>query len=369
MNPPHPVRIGCCITPHGFGHAARACAVLEALAARLPIHCQIVSTVPEWFFRQSLTAPFTLHPLLTDVGLAQHDSLREDIDLTLARLDALYPLRPALLRQTAALLADCRLILCDIAPLGIAAAELARKDLGSTVQSVLLENFTWDWIYQGYAEQRPALRRHIDCLRELFSRADHHLQAEPVCAPSKADLRIPPIARSLRQERKAVRKQLGLPETVKLVLVTMGGIAGTALPLKRMAAMAQDCSFLLAGQPVDALTGQGNLYFLPQNSGFWHPDLIAACDAVVGKIGYSTLAEAFQAGIPYGAVCRPRFRESEVLAAFAEQAMPALLISEEQFQHSGWLNLLPELLALRPKNTPPENGAPAAAEFLRRLLL
>jgi hypothetical protein len=339
------------------------------LAARLPIHCQIVSTVPEWFFRQSLTAPFTLHPLLTDIGLAQHDSLQEDLNLTLARLDAFYPLRPEHVRQTAALLADCRLILGDIAPLGIAAAELARKEFGSAAQSVLLENFTWDWIYQGYAEQQPLFRRHIDYLRQLFRQADYHLQAEPVCAPSKAGFRIPPTARSLRQGRKAMRERLGLPETAKAVLVTMGGICGTILPLEQMAAMAQDCSFLLAGQPVDALTKQGNFYFLPQNSGFWHPDLIAACDAVVGKIGYSTLAEAFQSGIPYGAICRPRFRESEVLATFAKQEMPCLLISEEQFQNNDWLELLPQLLALRPEKAQEKNGTAAAAEFLSRLLL
>jgi hypothetical protein len=39
-----PLRIGCCITPHGLGHAARACAVMEALSLRLPVHYKIVST-------------------------------------------------------------------------------------------------------------------------------------------------------------------------------------------------------------------------------------------------------------------------------------------------------------------------------------
>jgi UDP:flavonoid glycosyltransferase YjiC (YdhE family) len=363
------VRIGCCITPHGLGHAARACAVLEALSARLPVHFEIVSTAPNWFFQQSLTAPFILHALPTDVGLVQHDSLREDIDLTLTRLDAFYPLQPELVRQTASLLAKCRLILCDIAPLGIAAAELARRDFGSTVQSVLIENFTWDWIYQGYARKKPFLNSYIDYLRELFNRADIHIQAEPICAPSKADFRILPAARSVRQGRRTIREQIGLPESSKVILVTMGGIAGAALPLKRLAAMERDCSFLLAGQPVDKLTVQGNLHLLPQANNLWHPDLIAACDAVVGKIGYSTLAEVFQAGVPYGAVCRPRFRESEVLAAFAKQKMPCLLFSEEQFENGSWLDMLPELLALPPKKGQRQTGAAAAAEFLSGILL
>ncbi len=363
------VHIGCCITPHGLGHAARACAVMEALAARLPVHFEIISTVPTWFFSESLTAPFTLHPLLTDIGLVQHDSLRENLELTITQLNAFYPLRPEILQQTAALLADCRLILCDIAPIGIAAAELAREQFGSRAQSVLLENFTWDWIYQGYATQQPAFTPHIEYLHHLFNRADYHIQAEPVCAPKKTDLRIPPVARSQRQKRKTVRERLHLAEKDKAVLVTMGGISGTVLPLEQMAAMEKDCCFVLAGQSVDTLTVQGNLHLLPQNSDIWHPDLIAACDAVVGKIGYSTLAETFQAGTPYGAVCRPRFPESEVLAAFAEQEMPCLLISEEQFKNNSWLDMLPKLFCQLSRKAERQNGADAAADFLAELLL
>lgn len=44
------LRIGCCITPHGFGHAARAAAVVEAVGKRIPAEFVVVTTVPEWFF-------------------------------------------------------------------------------------------------------------------------------------------------------------------------------------------------------------------------------------------------------------------------------------------------------------------------------
>ena len=362
------VRIGCCITPHGLGHAARACAVLEALTARLSVHFEIISTVPGWFFRESLTAPFTLHPLLTDIGLVQHDSLREDLTATLSKLNAFYPLRSKLLQQTAAILASCRLVLCDIAPLGITAAELAREQFGANIQSVLLENFTWDWIYQAYAAQTPALKPYITYLSALFQRADYHLQAEPICKLSKVNLTVPPVARSIRQKREIIRKQLQLEETAQIVLVTMGGIPGTELPLKQLLSMREKYHFVLAGQAVDRLIQQENLHLLPQNSGFWHPDLIAASDAVVGKIGYSTLAETFQAGIPYGAICRQQFRESESLSAFVAQEMPGLLIQEEQFQNGSWLDMLPELLCQKPRQATRQNGAEAAADFLAELL-
>jgi UDP-N-acetylglucosamine:LPS N-acetylglucosamine transferase len=362
------VHLGCCITPHGLGHAARACAVLEAVAARLPVHFEIISTVPRWFFAESLTVPFTLHPLLTDIGLVQHDSLRENLAATLSQLDAFYPLQPELLRQAAAILARCRLVLCDIAPLGIAAAELAREQFAAPVESVLLENFTWDWIYETYAAQAPAFKPHITYLSALFQRADYHLQAEPICTPSRVNCSVPPIARSTRQPRKCIRAQLHLEEADQVVLVTMGGIPGTELPVEQMLALPERIHFLLAGQAVDTLTQQGNLHLLPQKSGFWHPDLIAASDAVVGKIGYSTLAETFQAGIPYGAVCRQQFRESEALSAFVAQEMPGLLIEEEQFQNGTWLELLPDLLSQKPRPAERQNGAEAVANFLVGLL-
>ncbi|MCI5129899.1 MAG: hypothetical protein D3907_15775, partial [Candidatus Electrothrix sp. AUS3] len=103
--------IGCCITPHGLGHAARACAVLDALADRIPVHYKIVSTAPAWFFAESLTASYDVHPLQTDVGLVQQDALHEDLAQTVKHLHAFYPLRVKSLDQLATLCADCQLVL------------------------------------------------------------------------------------------------------------------------------------------------------------------------------------------------------------------------------------------------------------------
>ncbi len=364
-----PLQIGYCITPHGL-HAARACAVMEALAARRPVQYRIVSTAPAWFFAESLTASYTLHPLHTDIGLAQHDSFREDLSRTITLLNALYPLRAELLDRLAELFVDCSLVLCDIAPAGIAAAELARKKFGAEVQSVLVENFTWDWIYAGYSGQHPGFIPHISSLQQLYAKADYHIQAEPVCAPKKLekpDLLTAPIARQRRQERTVVRQQIGLAETDRAVLVTMGGIAGTELPLARMQEMQEFC-FVLPGQGKEESRVQGNLFFLPSDSGIWHPDLIAACDAVVGKVGYSTLAEVWQAGVPYGYICRSRFRESGPLAAFIRQELPSLPLTEEQFRDDSWLELLDALCACSSAPRKRENGASAAADFLAGLL-
>jgi hypothetical protein len=70
MNPPG--RIAFFISPHGFGHAARAASVMEALAQIDSSHqFDIFTTVPEWFFANCNSFAFQYHQLLTDIGLVQ----------------------------------------------------------------------------------------------------------------------------------------------------------------------------------------------------------------------------------------------------------------------------------------------------------
>src|SRR5512136_69870 len=113
------------ISPHGFGHAARAAAVIDGLDRIKPlVRAQVFTLVPRWFFRESLTAPFTYHRLLNDIGLAQKTSLVEDIPETLRRLNKFVPFSPLLISGLARRIQKlkCTMVICDIAPLGIAVA-------------------------------------------------------------------------------------------------------------------------------------------------------------------------------------------------------------------------------------------------------
>ncbi|MCL4507154.1 MAG: hypothetical protein M1140_14195, partial [Chloroflexi bacterium] len=193
------------ITPHGFGHATRASAVMAALQRRDPtVRFEVFTSVPRWLFEQSLDLPFGYHEAAVDIGLAQQNSLHEDIPETVRRLDAFVPFRPALVealaRQVSAL--GCTKVVCDIAPLGIAVAQAAG------LPSVLVENFTWDWIYEGYAEQMPELRPHIETLRGVFASAGRRVQTEPVCAYQRSDLLAAPVRRAPRRTPLEVRQKL-----------------------------------------------------------------------------------------------------------------------------------------------------------------
>jgi len=351
--------IGCCITAHGLGHAARTLAVMEALARLTPVRFTVVSTVPGWFFAGSDLLSIARYELLTDIGLIQHSPLHEDIAATINALKQFYPLRQKNRIVLANLFADCDLVLCDIAPAGIVAAAEAG------IPSVLLENFTWDWIYQGYCSQYPELTPFIRDLQELFARADYRIQASPVCQPGDADLTVGPIAREFRRSRQATRHLLHLDEAARVVLVSMGGAGDSRVRLREPDD--GETVFLVPGEIEQSRkSAQGGIVFADRN--MHHPDLVAASDAVIGKVGYSTLAEVYHAGTAFGYLPRSQFRESGPLTAFIGQEMAGVEIAEQDLATGRLDRYLPALFTAEVPEPRYENGAGRCAQFLLDLL-
>ncbi len=343
---------------------------MEAIHSLNPaIQFEIYTQVPAWFFEDCLAATFNYHPLLTDIGVVQKTSLAEDLPQTLHRLDQFLPFDPGQIENLAQQVVrlNCSLVICDIAPMGIAVAQAAG------LPAVLIENFTWDWIYEGYlsmpglaASSAAALERHIDYLRRWFKAADYHLQTEPIGRPSQeAALSTGPISRRIRRPAGQVRKRLGLPKQAPIVMITMGGIPWHYTFLEQLCHR-DGLYFVIAGADVaEPEKGQDNILLLPHHSDFYHPDLINAAQVVIGKAGYSTIAEVYQAGVPFGYIGRPHFRETQALVAYIKAARPNLSIPEAAFQDGRWLTKLPELLAM-PRLQ--HSNASSAAEVARFIL-
>ncbi len=361
------------VTPHGFGHAARASAVMNAIYARWPfVHFEIFSLVPEWFFSRSLKASYTWHSEQTDVGLCHTSPFHFDLGRTIDALDAFLPFDEKRLEALAKKIdaARCHLVISDISPLGIAVA----KHAGAC--SVLVENFTWDWIYAPYALAYPGFNRHIDMLESCFSDAGLRIQAAPVCSPPTGNGRreaicTPPIAREPTADPRNTREKLGIGPQDKMVLITMGGFAGGMAFSDSLAGMDGNICFVVPGTTKNLPAGgerRNNVVFLPQNAAFYHPDLVLAADAVVGKNGYSTLAEVCRAGVPYGFISRPDFRESPVLASWVRRHMAGIEFTEADFAGGAWLKRLDELLHLPVGEQCAPNGADAAAMHICNFL-
>jgi UDP:flavonoid glycosyltransferase YjiC (YdhE family) len=250
----------------------------------------------------------------------------------------------------------CQLVVCDIAPLGIAVAEAAG------LPSILVENFTWDWIYAGYQDVADDLLKYISILKNWFNRASIHIQTAPVCAPAPCTMTTRPVSRPLLRSRHEIRASLGLSADAPAVLITMGGIETQLDALERLQDF-HEVTFIIPGGAQE-MTRRGAAVLLPHHSGYYHPDLLAACDAVVGKLGYSTLAEACNAAIPFGFIPRARFRESPPLARFVREHMQGIEISEQAFASGAWLDALPGLLEMKRFQPPAQNGADQLADWM-----
>ncbi|WP_299024723.1 hypothetical protein [uncultured Thermanaerothrix sp.] len=355
------LRLAYFISSHGFGHAARAAAVMENLKQKCPgVEFEIFTQVPTWFFEDTLGDGFVYHEYPADVGIVQRTPWDEDLHATFMAHAQRLPFPD---EETSALSdqirrAGCRAVLCDIAPLGIAVAEQAG------LPSFLIENFTWDWIFEGYLTEEPRLASLISYYRDWFARASYHIQTDPSCEPRSHDLCVEPVSRSPKHSRSEIRARLAIPETTPTLLITMGGIE------HRYAALAalreySGVVFVIPGSASQP-TRDGNLVLLPHRSGFYHPDLLFASDAVIGKVGYSTIAEAYHAGIPFGYAIRERFRESAPLAEFIRRHMPSLQIPTTEFMNGTWVKYLDELLALPHRATAETapNGAAQIATFI-----
>jgi hypothetical protein len=340
------------VSSHGFGHATRTSAVLAALRARWPaLALHVFTEAPRQVFEASIPGGIEWHRAWTDVGLVQKTPFAEDLPGTVARLSEHVPFRPEevdrLARQLRGLGAQA--VLCDISPLGLMAARAAG------LPSILIENFTWDWIYRGYLGSEPRLGPLADALEAALDSVTLHLQTGPVGVERAKAVRLGLISRPPRRSREEVRAALGLAGRDRAVLFTLGGIrwdlaAPPPLP---------EGVTLLVPAPGAACDGPRERVRL-LGPGWFHPDLIAAADAVVMKAGYSTLAEVHRAGVPVGLIPRPRFRESAVLEAFALGALPCRVLAPDAAETGSWAGALPELLALEP--TPPLQGTAGAEE-------
>ena len=351
------------VSAHGLGHAARAAAVMAAVHQVAPaVRFEIYTTTPHWFFDDCLAGPFACHLLETDVGLIQNSPLEENLPATIEALDAFYPLDEQQVGAAASNVKElgCRAVICDIAPMGIAVARHAG------LPSVLVENFTWDWIYAGYTESVHRLKPHIDYLQELFAAATYHVQAAPVCAPGDVDLTVAPIGRAPRLSTDRTRRQLEMPADKQLVVLTLGGTA-TSPGRLNLKSLPEDVFLVVPGSS-DRIKRTGRTLRLPTRSGIYHPDLIRAADAVIGKAGYSTLAEIYQADVPFGCISRALFREEPVLETFTQEELRSVKVPEATLQDGSWTALIPALTALAPSGGRRGNGASPVAAFIVGIL-
>lgn len=351
------------ITGHGLGHASRSCRIINTLKRRRPeIAVEVVSDAKGWFLKNFLDPSVPVIGRGLEFGVLQSDSLLMQEEQTLLACRALLESAERVIGAEAASLNKERvgLVVADIPFLAFSAA--ARAGLPSAG----ISNFTWDWIYEGFAETIPGfgdvvegVRRHY-AAGELFLRLPFHGN----CPPMREVEDIPLVARLPRSSREEVRAMLGIPSGRKVALLSFGGFGLAkfdAAPLERIK------GWYFLGEP--GLGGnRSNVREIPFGQ-FHYPDLVRCADVVVTKPGYGIVSEciALETAVLY--TDRGNFREQAVLVEGLHRFARAREIDNARLRRG---ELGEDLEALVTQPLPAEtlrtDGDEVAAERLAHLL-
>jgi L-arabinokinase len=329
---------------HGFGHAAR----MLALAARLAEEGHAVTLCVGAAARMveaaipSLPRPVDVAHASIDPGLvARASAVDFDLERSRERLSAWLHDLPRQVDAEARRIErmSASLVVADAPAVAIAAAARAG------IPAVVCSNFTWLDMYAGRfgAEIDDALARAYRPAR-LGLRLG--LGRMPLAGVSRVVDVEGALARRPRRSRDEVRRELmigiGLGKSFDEGLGAR--LASAAPPGVRLMVPAEGAP---KGAQAGALVRFPSITSDPQ-------DYFAACDLVLAKAGYSTLAEAAIAGVP--------------LAVFPFAASPESARLAEDVETSGLgISLVDEAGARRALERPDELIARARAARTRPL--
>jgi hypothetical protein len=346
------------VSGHGFGHAARMCAVIDAIGRLKPDwRFMICSEIPRSFFAESISFNFEYRSIVCDIGFVQETPLIVDYEETIAKLDAFFPISQETIRLAEAKLDSRRpdAILCDIAPLGLLLAQAL------SVPSVLIENFLWSDLYRAVVDKNPSFEHFAGILDEYVAIADLHIAAEPALRlpEGRRVSQVLPISRCWKTEESEVRRRLGASPEKKIVFFS--GRAWDAGLIKRVSEVVKH-QCIMSGGGSSLLEFKGGRA-VELGDDWYHPDIMNTADSVFGKLGYSTLAEAYSSGVPFAFVARSNCRESDVLRKFALENLCSREVSRDASVEE--LSQAIERLTACPKTCrKASNGADVAAKLI-----
>jgi len=344
------------ISGHGFGHASRQVEIVNAFGARHPGTPIFIRTAAaRWLLERTIRVPFELDPRPCDTGIVQIDSLRLDAERSLLDARDFYATFDARADEEAALLRKrgTRLVIVDAAPLGCEAAARAG------IPSVVVSNFTWDWIYAAYAEHLHLAPDLVPTIQRAYRHAEAawRLPMHGAFEPFANVTDVPFVARHARHDRNETRRRLELPLDRKLALPTFGGYGVGGLDYSQLDL--DDEWQVLADFP------DARIY----DSGLRYEDLVAAVDVVFTKPGYGILSECIANDTPVVYTERGRFAEYDVLVREMPKYLRCAYVDNASLMAGRWRDALGRAVnALEPPERPPTNGADVIAEMMTALV-
>lgn len=346
------------VSPHGFGHVAQVCTVLNALHGVRPqgLRITVQTTLPRDILASRIEGPFDYLCQASDFGLLMGSALDVDFDASARRYLGLHREWDRHVEREAQALETAApdVVLADVPYLTLAAA--AR--LG--IPSLALCSLNWAGIYRHFFAGRAEAAGILAQMESAYNSARLFMCPQPsMPMPELSNVHaIGPLARIGVERREAVRDRLNLGAGQQLVLVAPGGIP-TRLPVERWPAGAHvhwlvPAAWGLRRAHVSAVEELG-LDFV---------DLLRSVDALVGKCGYGTVAECACNGTPMVYIQRPEWPEEPFLVEWLARHGRCAPLSQAGVETGQVLAALESCWA-QPQPVPPmPTGAGEAARLI-----
>ncbi|GER39757.1 galactokinase [Striga asiatica] len=348
------------VTGHGFGHATRVVEVTRHLILA-GHHVHVVTGAPDYVFTTEIQSPgLFLRKVLLDCGAVQADALTVDRLASLEKYSetAVVP-RDTILATEVEWLKSIKadLVVSDVVPVACRAA----ADAG--IRSVCVTNFSWDFIYAEYVMAAGHHHRSIVWqIAEDYSHCEFLIRLPGYCPmPAFRDaIDVPLVVRRLHKSREEVRKDLGIPEDVKIVILNFGGQPSGWTLKEEYLPHGWLCLVCGASESLDL---PPNFVKLAKDT--YTPDVIAASDCMLGKIGYGTVSEALAFKIPFVFVRRDYFNEEPFLRNMLEFYQAGVEMIRRDLLTGHWSPYLERAVSLKPCYEGGINGGEVAARILQ----
>lgn len=324
------LKVALYISSHGFGHASRMAALADELI-KYQITVFLRSDRPDFLF-DCLKSPFcSKEDVACDFGVVHTTGLQTDVKATKDKLISLFTRRNEIVEREVSWLREQEIdfALVDIPFLAIEACDYA------SVPVFAISNFDWFFIYGHVFDQDKELRPLINTIYGLYARVGASFRlpfssVESMGAFSKAQ-KVGLLAKR-KDVYEDIRKLYQIDAGDRILACSFGGEKGMVMEMDKICKSFNGV-VISANQDVDS----ENHRYAPRSSDWL--DIIAGCDVLLTKPGYSTFAEACQFGKPI--LYRPRlnYPEEKVLIKGLAHYKAAVEVPQKMTSIAAWKSL------------------------------
>ena len=346
------------ISSHGYGHGVRSCAICNHFSKAVTL--TIRSNLPEQFFHEELSRPFSCYPGEFDCGCIQTDGVTVDIKKTLQTYIEIADRNEGVLGDEVLWCQEHEVagIVSDIASFPF------EVSFRAGIPSVGISNFSWEDIYEPYLANMPEFETCFDSIKNQYGMADLLLALYP-SNPMKSFNRrkeVPVVGRKGRDRKDEIRARYKIGKDKKIGLIYTGDFGMDTAQWKRLEGF--DEWEFVGAYP---LPGNPSNFHLVTKDDFTYQDISASVDLMISKIGYGVYSECLINGVPLLYLPRSDFSEYPVLEKAVIEWGYGYCISNNDFFDLRWAPILEEVKNAEPPDRNDYNGDRICASEIESL--